>query len=751
VRPVRTALALSLGLAPAGCRSPTEAPTAPATASSAVSAAPASVAPAASMAAALRKIAEQAEVSNPIIGRAERDGLEAQLRGLSAQAPPEARIETLGPLAEALLWQRETEAAVARLREAAKLVESLPPERAGPYAAQVDFALAVALMRLGENQNCVKQHNEWSCIAPIREGGVHTRPEAARESNALYRRLWEGLPPGTPLHFAARWLLNITAQQLGEWPASVPPAARIAFESTGAEAKFPRFRNLATERRVDRVDLAGGAVAEDFDGDGDLDLVTSTWDPKVPLAYYRNDGPTLFTEAGAEAGLAAVLGGFNLVGADFDNDADVDLLVLRGGWLGESGAWPKTLLRNDGGRFVDVTVESGLASPWRPSQAAAFADYDLDGDLDLFVANESLPNEKPHPCQLLRNDAGRFVDVSEATGVRVTAWSKGTAWGDFDGDADPDLYVSNLHGPNLLFRNDRNGRFTEVAATVGVSGPRDSFATWFWDPDNDGDLDLWVSGYQSDAPEAQPHVWYAVADLLGAHALGDPPGHFINEGGRFRDDARAAGLAHVTLPMSGNYGDLDGDGRLDLMLGTGYPGYEGLLPNRAYRNRGDGTFGDVTFAGGFGHLQKGHGIVFADFDEDGNQEVFVQIGGFSRGDAFGDAYFENPLPARAWLQVELRGVRTNRLGVGARVAATIRERGLTRTLYRWMGQGSSFGSHPHRLDFGLADATEVERLEVFWPVSGETQVFEALPKNRRVRVTEGTPAPEIIEVQAPKR
>jgi hypothetical protein len=136
----------------------------------------------ASMAAALKRIAEQADRDNPIIGVAEREALTAELARLPPGAPQEARIELLGPLAEALLWGGDSAQAVARLREASALVASLPPERGGAYAAQVDFALAVALMRLGEDQNCVRRHNEFSCIAPIRGAGVHTEKAAATEA-----------------------------------------------------------------------------------------------------------------------------------------------------------------------------------------------------------------------------------------------------------------------------------------------------------------------------------------------------------------------------------------------------------------------------------------------------------------------------------------------------------------------------------------------------------------------------------------
>ena len=385
---------------------------------------------------------------------------------------------------------------------------------------------------------------------------------------------------------------------------------------------------------------------DDFDNDGLLDIMTSTWDPCGSMAYYRNDGNGSFSDHTSRAGLSGQLGGLNMVQADYDNDGWMDALVMRGGWMRENGRIRMSLLRNNAdGTFSDVTVESGLSRPSYPSQSAAWADYDSDGDLDLFSCSESEPVrgydlvtfDVKFPSQLFRNNGdGTFTDVANEAGVTNLRYCKGSAWGDFDGDGDPDLYVSNYADENRLYRNDGDGSFTDVAADLGLTEPRRSFATWFWDYDNDGLLDLFVAGYG-------PEIGEVAADYLGLPNQGPRPRLYKNAGDAgFVDVTRAAGLYRVHMPMGANYGDLDNDGYPDFYLGTGYPTFDAVGPNVMYRNDGGESFSDVTFSGGFGHLQKGHGVAFGDLDRDGDQDIFVQMGGFYPGDGFPNALFENP-------------------------------------------------------------------------------------------------------------
>jgi hypothetical protein len=533
------------------------------------------------------------------------------------------------------------------------------------------------------------------------------------------------------------WFLNLAAMQAGVYPGGVPERWRIPPERfTSAEATAP-FTDVAPALGLDTFDQAGGSIAEDFDGDGRIDLITSTMDPRGSLRYFRNVGDGTFEDRTTAAGLDAQLGGLNAVQTDYDNDGRPDVLVLRGGWLQGQGRIRNSLLRNLGdGTFADLTRAAGLAEPAYPTQTAAWADFDADGDLDLFVGNEG--EDRPEgavlfPDNLFRNNGdGTFTDVATAAGVAGEGYAKGVAWGDYDGDGDPDLYVSNI-GPNRLYRNNGDGTFTDVALQLGVVEPAGrSFATWFFDHDNDGDLDLFVTSYRAEVEDI-------AADILGRPTRPDLwPILYRNDAGSFTDVTAAAGLGHPSLPMGASFGDLDEDGFLDIYLGTGAPAYEALMPNLMYRNQGDGTFVDVTFAAGLGHLQKGHGISFADFDGDGDADIHLQAGGFFPGDRFANALFENPGHGRRFLAVQAVGTRTNRAALGTRLHLRVASAAGERSLYRWVGSGGSFGASPFEQLFGLGDATGILVLEVQWPAGGgPAQRFTAVPLDAAVRVTEG--------------
>jgi hypothetical protein len=170
------------------------------------------------------------------------------------------------------------------------------------------------------------------------------------------------------------------------------------------------------------------------------------------------------------------------------------------------------------------------------------------------------------------------------------------------------------------------------------------------------------------------------------------------------------------------------------------------MPNVYLRNVRGERFADETAATGLGHLQKGHGIAFADFDGDGDQDVFHKMGGFLPVDAYPNALFENRSPrGHRWLVLSLVGTRTNRDAVGARVEVHLETGAGPRVLHRAMGSVASFAGSPHRLELGLGDARRITRLVVRWPDGGETQVFEEVPLDAWLRVTEGSSAPERME------
>jgi len=275
-------------------------------------------------------------------------------------------------------------------------------------------------------------------------------------------------------------------------------------------------------------------------------------------------------------------GGLNLIQADYDNDGDLDVLVLRGAWLREYGYHPNSLLANDGsGRFTDVTFATGLGEVHYPTQTAAWSDYDNDGDLDLYVGNETFPGQ-PCPSQLFENDGtGHFTDVASEAGVENSRYAKAVSWGDYDGDRFPDLYVSNFHGPNRLYHNLGDGTFVDVALEFGVSEPLESFPAWFWDYDNDGNLDLYVASYpNADGPA---RLFLVAARYLGLPSTADLPRLYRGDGkGHFVDVAPQVGLAEVSMTMGANFGDLDNDGYPDVHLGTGYPAFDDVAVDQTF-------------------------------------------------------------------------------------------------------------------------------------------------------------------------
>ena len=185
--------------------------------------------------------------------------------------------------------------------------------------------------------------------------------------------------------------------------------------------------------------------------------------------------------------------------------------------------------------------------------------------------------------------------------------------------------------------------------------------------------------------------------------------------GGFENVAEQFGLTYPMLPMGSNFGDLNNDGYLDFYLGTGDPQYKQLMPNLMYLNDRGQRFIDVTMAGGFGHLQKGHGIAFADFDHDGDCDVFEQMGGAYRGDVFQNALYENPGFGHHWITIRLVGRQSNRCAIGARIHLRVAEDGQPRSIYRHVNSGGTFGCNPLRQTIGVGKASRIDKLEIYWP------------------------------------
>lgn len=508
-----------------------------------------------------------------------------------------------------------------------------------------------------------------------------------------------------------------------------------------------RHTDGSSGRRYIVETVTAGLALFDYDGDGLIDIYLLNGAPlpgaraAVPPrnALYRNEGEWRFRDVTRQAGVGDAGFGLGVAAADFDNDGDIDLYVNNYG--------PNVFYRNNGdGTFTDITSAAGVRTNPTVGAGVCFLDLEGDGDLDLYVANyvvfdpdhhpertthgypvyPSPMNFAPEPDVLFRNDGdGTFTDVSKASGV--AAWS-GTGMGmvaaDYDCDGDTDIFVLNDVAANFFFENDGRGRFTEVGLRNGTAFNFDgralgSMGVDCGDYDNDGLMDFVMTSYAS--------------ELLALYRnLGD---------GLLEDVTVLSGAGAGTLPhVKWGVGlvDFDNDADRDLFVACGHlqDNVELFDTTTAYKvrnvllnNLGTGMFADVSDRSGDGLKvqESSRGAAFDDLDNDGDVDAVVlnsrSLPTVLRNETRSD---------RHWLQAQLRGTATNRDGVGARVAVTAG--GLTQVAEVHAGRGyqSHYGT---RLHFGLGVSRSAERIEVRW-LGGGTEIHRDVPADQCVTICE---------------
>jgi hypothetical protein len=496
--------------------------------------------------------------------------------------------------------------------------------------------------------------------------------------------------------------------------------------------------------------IGSGGLFFDYDNDGWIDIFLvdggSIADPTVARQaqhrLYRNRRNGTFEDVTEQSGIRHGEYGMGACAGDYDNDGWVDLYVTNLG--------PNVLYHNDGhGGFSDVTRSARVGTPlW--STGCAFADLDRDGDLDLFVTNyvaldpAHSPfcgnaklrirfychplNYEPLPNIVYRNDGnGTFTDVSESSGIgKRRGNGLGVIVADFDGDRWPDVFVANDSVPNFLFHNAGNWRFTDVALRAGVAvaidgAARAGMGVDTGDYDEDGRLDLVVTNLDLE-----------MNSLF--RGLGD---------GVFTYATPESGIGAATLPFVGFgavFFDFDNDTRLDLAFANGHimdnaaivrPGATYAQRNLLFRNTGTSRrFVEVgSQAGpGFALVKVSRGLFAGDIDNDGDLDLLVTNNGQSADLLRNDGGTNNALLVRTV------GTRSNRDGIGARVLLTTG----TRTQIRDVKAGSSYlGQNDLRLHFGLGAAARADRVEIQWP-SGKTDVLQNVAANQIVTVKEGS-------------
>ncbi len=594
-----------------------------------------------------------------------------------------------------------------------------------PMLPILEEALGIGYLHQSEMENDIYHHPGGRCLFPMPPGLRYQRTESSEKAVQHFLKFLEQNPDDIEV----KWLLNVAEMTLGNYPDGVPARYLMAPSLFSSAESVGRFTDVAPEAGLNLFAMSSGVLVDDFDNDGLLDVATTSLQACTPMHFFHNNGDGTFTDRAAAAGLSRQLGGLNLVETDYNNDGCPDILVLRGAW--EKAPQRNSLLRNNcDGTFTDVTARSGLGIPAGNSQAAAWADINNDGLLDLFIVNE----REPSRLYLNKGD-GTFQDISHAAGIDRGEFSKGVAAVDYDGDGYVDFYVSNINNArNFLYHNNGDLTFTEVAEKAGVPGTGRSFATWFFDYDNDGLPDLFVTSYFMSIEES-------VKTYLGLpHNAGTLKLYRNLGNGAFRDVTAETGLDRVFMPMGANFGDIDNDGYLDIYLGTGSPSYASLLPNVMLRNREGKSFADVTASSGTGELHKGHGIAFADLDNDGDEDILTSIGGATPGDSHTFRLFENPGNGNDWIVMRLVGVKANRPGIGARIKVTVANPGRApRAIYRTVGSQSSFGGSPLRQHIGLGHSAEILKIEIWWPGDPAPQTFSNVAKNQFIEIKQFAP------------
>ena len=555
---------------------------------------------------------------------------------------------------------------------------------------------------------------------------------------------------------AAGMAVLLLIPQTPSWPVSlVDIAAQAGLRAPSIYGGVDRKRFI--------IETNGAGVAfVDYDNDGWIDpLVLSGVRLQAnareveryaagaaPVSHlYRNNRDGTFTDVTTQAGLRAVGWASAVCAGDYDNDGFLDLLITYFG--------ANVLYRNRGdGTFEDVTRRAGLpAEGTRWGSGCAFLDYDRDGRADLFVANylrfdlaaaaevgkgpNCLWKGVPVNCGprglafdtnlLFRNNGdGTFTDASRVSGIAAVTnrYAMTAVAVDLDGDGWLDIYVACDSTASILYRNNRDGTFRDVAVESG--------AAYSANGTQQAGMGLAAADYNGDG----------LLDLLKTHFADDVPALYRGLGkGQFEDVAEASGIAALNRYVEWGAGmpDLDNDGRADLLYVTGnvYPEVEAVLPRYphrgpriVFRNVDGSRFEDVTAASGPGALtpHSSRGAAFGDVDNDGDQDVLVfnmnEPPSLLRNDYRGGA---------AWIGVKLEGRESDRAALGAAVRVTANGRMQTRIA---LSQSSYYSHDDLRLHFGLGSAARADTIEVRWP-RGRVEILHDVPARQTITIKEG--------------
>jgi len=642
-----------------------------------------------------------------------RDALNSMLGTQTTMEQQVMLIQGESTLAQLYAFSGEMPESIDAWKAAIKLAETADPR----YMPNLLESIGATYLHWSEMENGMYNGSrDLDIFPPLDPHASFEKKDESKQAIAYFLKFLEQKPD----NLEVKWLLNLAYATLGQYPSGVPAAYLIPESNFKSKENIGRFVDRASEAGLNVFGAAGGIIVDDFDNDGLLDVVITSMNVCEPMHFFHNNGDGTFSDRTKEAGLQNQLGGLSLMQVDYNNDGCMDIFIPRGGW-----EYPqrKSLLRNNcDGTFTDVTDASGLGATVTATQEAVWADFDNDGYIDLFLANENAP------AQLYHNKGdGTFEEIGHAAGIDQTTFAKGVTAADYDHDGFMDVYVSNLQGKNFLYHNNGDLTFTEVGRQAGVQAPLFSFATWFFDYDNDGWPDLFVDSYLMVMDET-------VRTFVGMPHNAETLKLYRNKhDGTFEDVTEKV----VYMPMGGNFGDLTNDGFLDVYLGSGNPNLTALVPYVLFKNKEGKSFVDITQSSGTGEWHKGHAVVFADLTRQGNEDILTRVGGAIPPDEHNVRVFENPGNRNDWLNVRLVGVKTNRSGVGVEIHVTVQDgNDAPRSIYRTVGQTSSFGGNPMEQHIGLGPNAHEIALDIWWPTTRTRQHFTGIKKDQYIEIKE---------------
>ena len=491
-------------------------------------------------------------------------------------------------------------------------------------------------------------------------------------------------------------------------------ANRFASASSALTPTALTFTDVSTAAGFFGLNSSWCAAWGDYDNDGNLDVMTlghNQANTGSISQLWHSNGDGTFTDVTTQAGLNPHNGdAHGVVWGDFDSDGKLDLHISKGSTkIHNSNNFNELWHNNGNGTFTNIAASAGVTALGHRTRGSYAVDYDGDSKLDIFATSFARPSGGGTNLLFHNNGDLTFTDMAMQAGLtRPGIENRTAAWADYNGDGFLDVFITRMSG---LFRNNGNGTFTEVTTAAGIVVSGDAQAGAWGDYDNDGDPDLYVTfGVDTGSP---------VQGILYRN----------NGNGTFHDVTTQSGAVNIANALGATWADYDNDGFLDL-----YVVNSSNRANRLFHNNGDGTFTDVASTVGVEAKKGGAGTdaSFIDYNNDGFLDLFVCNGAGNKTGPY--LLFRNNGNRHNWLKVVLRGQQSNRGGIGAKLTLTA---GGETQFREYTGQQHYMGQNHTPVHFGLGRATSANTLTIQWP-SGTVDTLHSVPANSTIRVVEGS-------------